>query len=760
MGKKGIPAVEKGPRITTYIGQTVFTAVYLLVVYGLKSIDLWNKSFDIAGSQYFIYNLLSIVLLLFYGWIMYYAGHIACRLLRWDGSDSELSAADNFLIYSFIGAAVYSAGMLLLGFLRLYYIGVVVIITAPVVFLSYTRLKGIADNIPASFSAFYRDYFKQEPKLNMVVGMVFMLIAAGQTLYFLISKGLMPDLLTNDTIGHYIPYYQEVIRSHGIMNKYFLHFYYSKGAGLIFLSQLLAGVQSAQMVSFYFFFLGGVMMYAFVKRATSNDFIWMMLAVILYFSSAIFLNESGMMVSEFQKPHLLIGAFICFVVYGTVIAHSLAPDKLRSWRLLQAIILIALILLSPISIAFILPFLLLQWIAAFFIKDKINPAWYVLPMAVTLLVFVGMLLVNYFASGMAEATPLPIFYKLSNADILSKWVSPSAILFQIQMNNISGEGAGAIALANLLKVKNVIANMGSVLYDPSMVPAFIYLALLPLTCLLIMVAVKRKVIDSAIIPLIVSIVSMLLVSFILLVVTEQLSIYRYTTFLVVVRDFLYVYILFFVTKHFAGRFYKKLVVVPVIIIIFYSCSNFYAYAKQESVSNEEKIDFLTGNKSYADFYEKRWGAVKMGLTIQQKIGSDKKVVVMNFLPSLYGIPGSGFERPLMNDYNTKGNFEEILFGAPEQAMRTLQALNINYFLFVFDKPFLPTAYAPLFEPENVRKYFTRVLDGQNLILLTWKSPSDPELPDDIIKGYNNLREAGRSYFYAKSYYSVKSILHK
>jgi hypothetical protein len=343
-------------QVATYIGATVFTAVYLLVVYWLKSLDVWNNSFDDAGGQYLIYNLLKIVFLLFFGWIMYYAGYAAIRLARRNKSAYELGPVDIFLASSFLGAAVYTMGMFMLGLLRLYYVATALTITAPVVFLSWSRLKEIAGGIPASFSAFRSSYFRQETKLNMLLAVVLILIATWQLLYLLASKGLMPDLLTNDTIGHYIPYYQEVLRTHGIwMNKYFLHFYYTKSAGLFFLSGLLADVQSMQLVSFYFFLLAGLTVYAFTKRATHDDLLWMLLAVVLYFSYSIFLEDGALSAVEFSKPHMLIGSFIAFIVYSTVIAPSLPSEELKSWHRLQRIFMITVILVSPVSAAFVLP---------------------------------------------------------------------------------------------------------------------------------------------------------------------------------------------------------------------------------------------------------------------------------------------------------------------------------------------------------------------------------------------------------------------
>jgi len=746
---------------STYIGAAVVTAIYLAVVFWFKNLDVWNKSFDDAGAQYFIYNLLRVVILLFYGWIMYYAGNFACRwMLRREAFDG-LDPADGFLASSFAGAAIYTIIMFLLGLLRLYYIGIALVITAPVVFFSYARLMETAGNIPASFSSFYRGYFKQETKLNMFLAVSCAFIATGQLLYILVSKGLMPDLLTNDTIGHYIPYYQEVLRTHGIwMNKYFYHFYVSKGAGTYFLAQLLGDVQSAQLASFYFFFIGGLTLYAYIKRITRSDLLWMLSAVILCFSSTIFLNENGSAVAEFSKPHLLIGAFISFIVYSGVISLSLPPERLKAWQYLQTMVLVSLIIISPVSAAFVLPWLVLQLIVSLFTVNKASRVLFVLPVAATIISFAGMLVFNYLSSGMAEATPLPLFYKFSDTGRLAKWLSLSVVQFQILMNNLSGEGAGAVAVANLLKLKNVMTNFASVLHDASMAPQFAYFPILPIALALIAAAVRRKEIDPNIISQVWPMLSMLALSWVLLSVTEQLSIYRYTIFLTIMRDGLYLFIFYFLARNFAARFYKKVVFIPIVIILIFSCMNFYSSIKRQTMPIEDKINFLTGNTSYADLYEKKWGAVKMGLTIQDKIGSNKKVVVMNFLPALYGMPKSEFERPLMNDYNTNGVFEKILFGSPEQAMNTLQALNINYFLFAFDKPLLFTAYSPLFDPQNAKKYFKYAGSSATTLLLTWRAPGEPELPDPIVAQYRNLYEASKMGFYAKTYYNMKALLYK
>jgi len=765
--KKHKEYVQKNSKIKSnegnlLLGRIVFTSIYLFVIYWFQSVDVWNKHFAEPGSVYIFYNLFRIIFLLYFAWILFSLGKSFLIFIKTKQGEFQLDSLHMFLASSYIGASFLIVVIFILGFLKLYYVATALIITAPIIFLSYKDFKNVVESIPRFFEKIFREYLGNKGKLYRVVSALLIGAILYQFLCVFISKGLMPDLVTNDTIGHYLPYYQEVIKNHNIwMNKYIFHYYYSKGAGLFFLASLLSDIQSTQLVSFYFFLLSAVALYAFIKKISNNELLWMLLALTLYFSSSIILNESGLIVAEFQKLHIMVGAFIIFIIYLTILSFSLPLSSLRLWILAHLLIVSSAIIISPVSFAFILPYLLLQTIMFLAIKNSSLCKYSLLSIILTSAFFISVLGFNLISSGLAEATPLPLFFKYRNESIMSKWVSPSAVLFQIQLGIISGEGAGEISNTSLLKIDKLLFNFKHIIYDDAMIPFPIYLVLLSFTIILISILLKKRLLNGDILKNILPISFMLFICFLLFLITEQHSIYRYTVFLIFFKIFLFIYVLIFLTMLFpAENIRKNISIFVVIIASIFSLVNFYSFSKNQILSAKEKFYFLKGVTSYADLYQKRWGVINFGLEIQKAIGYDKKVIVMNFLPGLYGLPKSGFQRPLMCDYNKNGDFENIMFGASEKAIESLKNYNINHFLIIFNQPLLFTAYAPLFEPQNIKSFFKIAGMGENVLLLTWRSENETEIKNDIIIAYQKIQEMNRMHPYGKTYESVKNMHRK
>lgn len=754
--------VQKETQESFIVGRTVFSAVYVLLVLWFQKVDVWNRYFAEAGSVYPLYHLFRVAFLLFFAWITYSAGKPLFAFVMKGREDFRLDGLNTFLVSSFAGASLLTLVMFLLGLLKAYYTATAVLLTAPIVFLSYPDLRETARALPGFFNRLFRDYFQEKGTLQGTITAFLVFAIIVQISYLFLSKGLMPDLLTNDTIGHYLPYYQEVLNNHGIgMNKYFPHYYYSKGVGLFFLAGLLTDIQSIQLVSFLFLLLSAATLYALVRKIAGNEPLWVLLSLLLFFSSSIILNESGVIVAEFQKIHIMIGSFIIFTAYLTALAVSLPDSLVRPWAVLLLLVTGAALVMSPVSYAFLLPYLLLQSLLFFLVRKTPLLRTSFLVTAGSLGIFVALLAFNLFTSGMAEATPLPLFFKYKIESIMRDWISPNAFLMQIQMNTLSGEGAGAVGLGRLFQFGTIVRNAIDVLHDGSMIPFIVYFALLVLTAVLVSIASRKGLMPAGSVSTIVPVLFMLLVVYVLLGITEQSSIYRYTVFLIFFKIALYIYVLLFSIRALFGAtdFKRHVLLFAAVLATVFALLNFYTVtSKAQAMPLSDKLGFVTGGLSYADLYEKRWEGVKLGLKVQRGIGEDKKVVMMNFIPSIYGIPKSRFQRPLMNDFNTYGDFENVLYGSPEKAKEAYVKHDINHFLVIFDQPLLFPAYSPLFEPQAMKKYFKSAGKGTNVVVLAWRSPGDPELSDDIVMQFYNAREANRQNIYALSYEALKKTV--
>jgi hypothetical protein len=91
-------------------------------------------------------------------------------------------------------------------------------------------------------------------------------------------------------------------------------------------------------------------LYAFVGRLFRGEAIWSLLAVIVLFSSSILLLDSGLVVAEFQKQHIVIGSFLVFISYWSIVILPLSREAVRRFFPIQLIVVSALLVISPISL--------------------------------------------------------------------------------------------------------------------------------------------------------------------------------------------------------------------------------------------------------------------------------------------------------------------------------------------------------------------------------------------------------------------------
>ncbi len=735
-------------------GSVLFALSYLFVVGWFQFVNVWEKHFADPGFVYIVYHLFKVVFLLFIAWLIYYSGRVLFGYFMKKREYAGWSGIDAFLISSFLGAALWTVVMFFLGLSKLYYLSTVLILTVPVIFLSYPDFKGVVSGMPGLLTH-WRNNWASMNKGGKALFSGFLLVIFVQFLYLLIVKGLSPDLVTNDTVGHYMPYFQEVINSHSTwMNKFTFHYFMSRGSGLFFLAALLTDVQSIQLVSFYFMILTGLVLCALVGRIT-DDWPWVLLAACLYFSTNILISETGLIVAEFQKSHVMIGAFVVFMTYMTTLAFAIPAGCFSAWCFFQIFIATTGVIISPVSFVFIFPYLIFQ--GALFMLLKREPLLKLTTIAivVTSTVFLSLLGFNYLSSGLAELTPLPLFFEYRNESILSRWVSPLSLLSSINIAITSGEGAGGVGFSNLLNIGNYIQNFKLVFYDDAMAPIVLFIMLLLLTGITFMVSLKKKFFPEEALYSISSILFMLFTAFLLFSVNKQHSLYRYTFFLAYFKIAFYVFLLVFLTRIFSGGAILKRNIVLAITAtaLLFSVVNFFRLTSSSAsgISLEDRIKFLFGLTSYAELYNKKWEVTNIGLNVKKVVGKDAKVVPLNFFPGLYGIPNGGFQRPFMCDYNKSGDFESVLFGPPEKAMETLKKYRINYFLIVSVRPLLFTVFAPLFEPQAVKQYFKLVGTGENTLLLTWRAETDPPISDAILTQYEQVRDANRTNSYAQAY---------
>ncbi len=742
-----------------WIGSVGFTAIYLFIVYQFKTVDVWNNHFAETGYTYIFYNLSRVIFLFYLAWIFYYTGRLFLSFLT---RKLPLGSLDTFLLSSSMGASVYISIMFFLGISKLLYTFNALAITAPIVFISYRNFKGICINANNNFRPFFHELIKKQSRINIIFTLLLSVAILYQAVCLFVTKGLLPglDAVNNDSIGYYMPYFNECIKHHSIwLNKYFLGHFNCKGAGLHFLSVLLTDIQSLQLVSFYVFFLISLVLFSIIKELCNKELLWPLLSVVLYFSSS-------MSIAEFQKLHITAGAFIIFVVYMGMIARYFIPDLWRLWGFIQTFIIINTIILSPTSFAFTFSFILFQSLIFFVLKRKSLFKCSVISAGVIFAFFASVLIFNYFSSGMFEITPPAFFSKYTNESIMQKWISPALSDFYFNIHAVD-EIPSSIKLDRIFQFHNLKKSLKFVLFFENVMFSFrIYFLLLVVSAIIFISALKKGSFRSGILDTVLPICFMTFLGGFIAVTTNNPSLYRGLGFLAFFRITLYIYSLYLLINFLVPKKAKgAIIILAITTVAVLPLTNFNKLSWKNVTDG---VNFLSGKTNYAELYQKTWGHIMLGLDIQKLIGHNNKVISLNFLPALYGLPKSGFQRFSMNDYSRYGDFETVMFGDAERSINTLKKHNINYFLIVLNHPLLPIALSPILEPESIKQNFkiAASFDGHiallssaqkdgflqsgiaglddSILLLRWRKKGEPEINSDFVMSYSKLRVRERS----------------
>lgn len=750
-------------------GAAAFTSAFVFIVLWIKNVDVWNNYFDKNSLIYLPYNVLRIAFIFYMAAALHYVGKRAVSLIIREDDGLRVGAVDRFLLYSYMGASLTTVFMFILGLLKLYYLPVMLAVTVPMVFFSYRGLHAGVGNIPASLGAAW-GRLSEGGRLKTVIYSAMTAAAIVQLLYLLILRGLLPGIMLNDAIGHILPYYKEVLQNHHIyMNKYYADFFLIKGAGLNFLAAMLTDVQGVQLITYYMFILSALTVFRFARHVCGRDIGWPIAAVLVYLSSAI-------IIQGFQKLHISVASFIIYIVYMGVFSFSLNGKALRKWSYIQSLAAAATVVTVFLSFGAVFAILTFQFVLFPIMRRHAKPRFLFAPLIAAAAVFALILMINYFTTG-----TFALKYFLSdytNRPLMDKWISQSALLLRYELTSVEGgmnAAESTVDIRRILKADSsiVLLYIAETAVDKAMVPMhnFAYYALFLWT---VVYAFRR---DEAERPAMMFVFFMFLFVIAMRLLTtgaytgseSDNSVFRFTMFIVGFKAFLYAASLQYLHKAFVPRRLKgPAAAVLLVTVSVFAAKNFILSARDVPlVLGYKNLAFFSGKLNYADIYGQRnedFGNVKMCMRAQRAADTDSRILALNFLPSCYGMPGSSFERPFGAVFNKSGDFDDIHFGRPEMAIKTLRSHGIDYFLIDFGRPLYATAYAPIFNPQSLRTHFKTAWRAGSYLLLTWRDADGPAIHPSDMKKYIYLRYADtntvKAYERAWGKYKMQAAAYK
>lgn len=666
----------------------------------IRSLAIWQTAFFDTGAMLFVYNIARLVFTLFSIAMLCAIGEfllrrftpgVVCQGGKWSAATRAF----------FLGAALTSllgAALAAIGALRFW-----VLLPLGVVLATLTGAR-LAVWMPS-----WRRTWEHTDWRNRLG--IFLLVS--EVLFLASTKGTAPDAKVVDTLGHYLPYYQAVLDAGGVVypTPLWINYFFIKGAGLPLVMAGLTDITLVQWAAFVCFLGSGGVVANWLTVFGGRRGVFVVGGLLVYFSSGVLLG------SEFQKTHMISGAFLLFVFDS---ALRWRPATQRSHLLAPTAVAIALTVMTP-AYSLFLGVALSSAMAVSFIRFGVRA------LAPTLIVggissvaLVATLVTNRISTGMFEITPFSAAPRLADParhppDLLV-WHTRYEIA-EAPAIRPPHDTASAIELAGEIWRFMVdglpwLENWPS---DLAIVGLLSYVAVL---CAL--VASRRNSIQRRAIAL----AALLVVAALLMLrlAIDQPSFLRGLTFMPALRVLLLIA---------AGAFVWQLVIrertpqawIAYIALGFFSAVATNGLAAARTQGTLASLDLFFGRASFAGYY--RFRLDDPCTEARRVVGPDKAIVLLHFVPSCVGKPTDRVEY---------GEFERYL-GSPEQVRARLQAEGIEYFLFVPNWPIYVTAFAPVFQPEIIERDFEVAAVLTHGYLLTWRHSDTAYIPSALTRVY-------------------------
>jgi len=719
------------------IGPLIFTSFYAFLVAWFHWNRVWTDHYFEAGPVYVFYHALRVAFFLYLVLILFVLGR---KLLRWVAPKNlrliSFDPLDHFLLASSLGAALMQIVMLILGFLHLYYRSVALVLTVPWVFLSFAILKECLEKTPRVIQG----AIPKGPWYEKITHGLLM----GATLFLwvdiLVRKGLFPDIVGNDSVGHYLPYFNEVISRHHLWpNQYYLHYFYSKGGGLQFLAMLLTDIQGSELTSFYYLTLSALILFSLARKMSFSP-TWAWLAVILFLKSFMVPHEA-----EFAKNHLAMTFWFIALLWLSV------RQSISAFLLI--LVTIALVLNTPASSILTLPYFL-SLMAIHGMRRNLELAKTFLSLSILVFSLTGIILsFNYLTSGTMEITPSNIFLPRANLSLMERNWSPFALLTQYEFNVHGGAWLGPslfrIDKASLWEIFRL-----HLLHDffpflrlkPSYLLA-IGIYLVPFILVLVRPRDFKANFKKPLLGMGIMSAACLLI---LLSTRERHSLINFTQFFSFSTSLVGLTLWTLIFSAFRKPELMQRLSPLVVFLVFLAA--LFDYGLKGGRLVEERYPFLFGRKSFRQAYGE-W-VPESCLEVRSLVG-DRKVALLNFFPGCYSLPGIQFERPLMNSYVK--DYHRVMFEDALTAKETFQRYGIHHFLVDLSHKFHFTAFSPIFRPENMKRVLKVRWQSEGAYLLTWKEAGDEESDGPFLGAYTSKYELEGQSFIAGVHEKVKNL---
>jgi hypothetical protein len=714
---------------------------FIGVVLWFDRVDFYNKHFFDTGAIVFADNLVRIVFVGFFSWLIYAPGAAVVALVSAPGERAALFPAERAVLGFGIGVGIWHVAMLILGVLGLYYRPMMaglcfVVLIASSRHFSHIALAGcraLADRFTA---------FRQRRASPQEIGAILIAVAAA---WVLLRRGLFPGG-SGDYYTHYFYYYLEVLKNHGLApNDVWYHYYYSKGSGLIFLGMLLSDPEAPALTTFPCVLFAAIAIATLAARMAPGS-LWPAAGALIYLLYYL-LNLNDIGGSEFQKDHEEIAALVVLTVWGLCMERCAPPLPFRLMATASAIAA-AIVTQAVGALLSVFVAVLCAWSI---VHRRWREMWaYGAVAAAIAAVVLAVLVLSYVQTGMASDQPLDLMLRFADVGRLDRWgVIPQVIAVAWIRDNY-------LALAPPLGW-GVFKQLFQFMRLRGLWPFLIG----PIVAAVIICAIdrfapwkRRRLSDpweASFAGATAARLGALLLFFIIIGLlagrSQSISFERLSSF------FVPLLVLFAIAASvwlLNGKLQSRgdpwtWTVLPAVLLIAVlgAWQGKYHWSRQLPAETANALRFFSGRFSLADGYAHADSGYAFGAINPEALKAARQVpygtpIWSTNVDSYCMVPGCLIEDVI--SFKMSGRLDEILGGDPELAKQRLQEAGLNYFLFLKDYRVLDLLpYSHLFAPDTIGRYLGVKWSDGSAFLLTWIGPDTTPIGPDFLEAYTRLR---------------------
>jgi hypothetical protein len=345
------------------------------------------------------YHLMRLLYIGWLAWLIYFPGAALMRALGGPGFLPSLPSIQRYAGGFLAGAGLWHVVLFGVGLAGGYHRGIAVALVLSVLTLSLPHLLYCLEECGQGLWR-QRTFWRGDTKWALPLALILALAAC----FFLAVKGLYPAGGA-DYYCHYFHYYVRVIKEGSILpNEVWYQFYYSKGAGLHFLSMLLTDPLAPQLVTTAFIGCGALTVYTLL-RGVGPSHLAPWIGATLYITFLIYtpgfeVNRGHGGWADLEKLHELTAVMVLGVVWLCT-RVDLATGRARwAWLAAMALAIAATVLITTLMAALIGVFFALLtgwWVLR---RQWARAAMAIVGGATATVVLVGVFTVNYLLTGL------------------------------------------------------------------------------------------------------------------------------------------------------------------------------------------------------------------------------------------------------------------------------------------------------------------------------------------------------------------------